>query len=359
MNDVAELKSYIEVHAKGQGLDGYREVLARIGSDDGAEPGSWAAEWCREGERLEKLGRFLEASRHYAMARFPYVDGDARHDALERCVTAFDRWRADVPAIERLDVKLEEGLVRCWTSGLSSAPAKPLLIMMGGNMTVKEQWAPMLVHAERLGMAAIVTEMPSVGENTVPYEPSSHRVVSRLLDEVADRADVSRTHLTMLSFSGHLALRCAVDDDRIKGVITVGAPIRSFFLDRDWYGRIPGITAATLAHMTGKEEGVAGDAAWALTPAELEGLTIPVAYAASLRDEVIPYEDVRLVKERVRRLDLVEYDDVHASPGHTQENQLWTTRALLRARGVRGPATATLAVMLAVARLRRRLRRAA
>lgn len=357
MNDVAELKAYIDVHARGQRMTGYREILDRIETDEGSGPGSWVGEWCRAGESLQRQGRDLDASRHYAMARFPYVDGPGRQEALERCVTTLDAWRKEQPGIESLEVGLKGGRVRCWAAGLSSADRKPLLIMIGGNMTVKEQWAPMLVHAPRLGMAVIVTEMPATGENTLPYDQDAWQMIPGLLDELAGRADVSHTHLTALSFSGHLALRSAVYDSRVRGVVTVGAPISAFFTDTAWQRALPKITLSTLAHMTGRPEGVAGVDGWALTPEHLGALEIPVAYTASLRDEVIPYEDVRLLRRHVRRLELCEHDDVHASPNHVRETQLWSTLSLLRARGIRGPQTAVLGLMLRLARARRRLSR--
>ncbi|MGW1958451.1 alpha/beta hydrolase [Streptomyces sp. NPDC001920] len=355
MNDVAELKGYIEAHARGQRIRGYQDVLVRITTDDGAEPGSWVGEWSRTGQQLERAGQYLEASRHYAMARFPYIDGPARQEALDRCIAALDRWRASYPRIQPLEVKLDGGRVRCWTSGLSTTDRKPLLILMGGNVTIKEQWAPMLVHAERLGMAAVVTEMPSTGENTLPYGPDAWRMLSGLLEDVADRADVRHTYATALSFSGHMALRCAVEDPRIRGVVTVGAPISEFFTDAAWQRRLPRITSDTLAHMTGRPDGLAGDAGWALTAGELGRLAVPVSYAASLRDEIIPYGDVRLLKRHVRHLSLIEHDDVHASPNHVLETQLWTTRSLLRSRGLRTPQTAVLGLLLRLLRLRRLL----
>ncbi|RKN50255.1 alpha/beta hydrolase [Micromonospora endolithica] len=348
MNDVSELKAYIEAHARGQRVDDFRDVLRRIESDHGAEPGSWVAEWCRSAENAEQAGDLLGAARRYALARFPFVDGPARQDALNRAVAAVDRWCVAYPEIQPLEIKLDDGRVRCWTAGLSVTERKPLLVFLGGNVTVKEQWAPMLVHARRLGMAAVVTEMPSCGENTLPYTPDSWRMLSVLLDELADRADVSRTHLTALSLSGHLALRCAVEDQRIRGVVTVGAPVRSFFTDADWQAKLPRITTDSLVHMTGADPwpGVGG---WELTDEQLRSLDIPLAYSASLRDEIIPYDEVRVLKRNVRNLALLEHDDVHAAPGHVRQTQLWTTLQLLRARGVRGPQVLVLRLMLALA----------
>jgi esterase FrsA len=356
VNDLGELKEYVAVHARGQRIGGYAELLGRVTSDDGDGPGSWVGEWCRAAELLEGRGKDLAAAKHYAMARFPYVDGAARREALERCVRTLDRWSGP-RGIERLDVELEQGRVRCWVSGLSASDPKPLLVVMGGIVTVKEQWAPILAHARRLGMAGLVTEMPGVGENTLRYTPQSPRMISGLLDAVTVRADTARTYAIALSFSGHLALRCAVEDPRIRAVITVGAPIGEFFTDTAWQRRLPRITVDTLAHMIGVKPGdvTGGLGEWALTGEDLAALDIPVSYVASLRDEIIPLGDVRLLEDHVRDLTLVVNDDVHGSPGHVTETQLWTLASLFRARGVRDPRSGAVGLLLRGHRLRRRL----
>lgn len=348
VNKVGELKDYVEVHARGQRITGYQEVLDRISSDRDGEPGSWTREWSATAEALQARGQHLEASRHYAMARFPYVNGPARQEAQENCIKALDRWRSGRNGIEPIEVNLKEGSLRAWAAGLSAASPRPLLIVMGGIVTIKEQWAPMLARLRSLGLAAIVTEMPATGENSLPYEPESWRMISGLLDAVADRADVSQTHAMALSFSGHLALRCAADDPRIRSVITVGAPVSEFFTDLDWQRRLPQVTVDTLAHMTGRTpDTVAGSLAeWALTPQQLAALDIPVYYTASLRDEIIPPADVQLLRDHVRRLHLIEHDDVHGSPQHVAQTQLWAVSSLYQARGISSPRSALVGLML-------------
>jgi esterase FrsA len=355
VNDVGELKEYVRVHARGQRISGYQDVLDQIHTDEHGAPGSWVGEWCRAAEALEGRGRDLEAARHYAMARFPYVDGPARQEALERCVRALDRWRSGRHDIERLDLELKEGTVGCWASGLSATDRKPLLVVMGGIVTIKEQWAPMLANMRRLGMAGVVAEMPGVGENPLRYGPESGRMLSGLLDAVADRADVTQTHAIALSFSGHMALRCALNDHRIRSVITVGAPVGEFFTDIDWQRRLPQITVDTLAHISGiaADEVAGGLGDWALTEEELGALDIPVCYVASRHDEIIPAGDIRLLKEHVRDLRLVENDDVHGSPRYVHETQLWTVASLLRARGVHNLQSAIIGLLLRWRRLSR------
>jgi len=334
MNDVDELKQFVLVHARSQRIPGYRELLDRIRTD-GDGPGSWVHEWQDAGERLERDGQLLLASKHYAMARFPYVDGPGRRHAQERCVDALDRWRPAAAGIERLDVELPDGRVRCWTAGLTPGGRRPVLLIMGGIVTVKEQWAPLLTRIGLLGMAGVVTELPGVGENALRYEQKSAQMLSGLLDALADRADVDEAYAMALSFSGHLALRCALDDRRIRGVITTGAPIARFFTDESWRPRVPRITVDTLAHLTGSgpDGPWAAMADWALTPDQLTGLDIPLWYVASRRDEIIPPGELDLLRAHVRQLHVIEYDDVHGSPEHTAATQLWCLRALLRMRG--------------------------
>ncbi|WP_433261697.1 alpha/beta fold hydrolase [Actinosynnema sp. CS-041913] len=337
---MAELKRFIVVHAKAQGLRpaAYQPVLDGIDSDVDGEPRSWATAWRASGEALERAGRALDASRRYVMARFPYVDGPARRDAQERYLRLFVRWAAAQRDVRPLEVRVGDAVVRCWTTGLSAAAPRPLVLIMGGIVSVKEQWAPTLRLADRLGLAAVVTEMPGVGENALRYGPDSHRMISAVLDAVSDRADASRTTALALSFSGHLALRCAVEDRRIAGIVTAGAPVSAFFTDRRWREGVPRLTTDTLAHLTGEPADALDDLlpALALTTDQLDALDVPVRCLVSGRDEVIPPDDARLLRDHVRDLRVQQNDDYHGSPRHVLDSRLWVVESLLRLTGGRG-----------------------
>jgi len=325
MNDVAELKQYVGVHARAQGIAGFEDVLTTIqGDDDG--PHSWVAQWSRSAEKLERQGQLLEACRHYIMARFPYVDGPARQRALEQAVGTFDRWRRDESDIKRLNVDLPSGRLGCWTIDLDAGDHRPLLLIMGGIVSVKEQWALLLARARELGMAGLVTEMPGAGENTLRYDADSWHMVSDVLDAVRDAGgDPSRTYALALSFSGHMALRCAMEDRRIRGIVVAGAPVSAFYTDPGWQAALPRVTVDTLAHLAGEEPGdVLGRMrGWALTGHQLGGLDIPVYALVSLRDEIIPAADAEMLRGHLRRLHVRNNDDVHGSPGHVAESGLW------------------------------------
>ncbi|MFJ9697899.1 alpha/beta hydrolase [Kitasatospora sp. NPDC101183] len=358
MNDVAELKQYVEVHARAQRIpdEERRLVLDRVHHDGDGE-GSWTAEWSRAGQEAERAGRLQDAVRHYTTARFPYVDGPARREAADRAAAAFERWRAaEAPVIEPLTVDTGAGTLRAWTTGLSARDPKPLLLFSGGIVSTKEQWAPVLLQLPRLGMAGIVLELPGIGDNALRYDADSHRLFPALLDAVGERARTADTHAIAFSFSGHLALRAAREDQRLRGVVTAGAPLRHFFTDADWQGRLPRITVDTLAHLAGVEPAALGPHIrdWALGEADLAALDIPLAYLVSGRDEVIPPQEAALLRSSVRRLSLLTNDDVHGSPRHAAETPLWAVLSILRMRGVRDPRRALFAVLWRLARLRAR-----
>ena len=353
MNDVAELREFALVHARAQRIPGYRELLGRIESDEGEAPGSWVREWSRAGQSHVDRGDLLAGCRHFAMARFPYVDGPAREQALTRCVQTFDTWRmARAGAIERLDLDVPGGKIGAWGSGLSTTRRRPLLVVMGGIVSVKEQWAAVLPALCRWGLAVVVTELPGVGENGLPYRADSWRMLSGVLDALAERADVSETYALALSFSGHLALRCAVADPRIRGVVTTNVPVHDFFTDAEWRSRVPRLTLDTLRHLTGDEpHDLSG---WALTGDELKSLRIPVRAMVSRRDEIVPPGDAEFLRRHVSDLKVLDLDDVHGSPAHTLETRLWTGRSVLRISNRMPAQRVILGALLAMLRGRRR-----
>ncbi|AXI80207.1 alpha/beta hydrolase [Peterkaempfera bronchialis] len=349
-NDLAELKQFVVAQATSQGItpEQYGAVLDGVADDGDGGPGSWVRGWTEAGERLEREGRLLEAGRFYTMARFPYPSGSARREAEERARAVFSRWASGFPGIERLEVPTPAGPVAAWAGGLSVEDPKPLLLMSGGIISLKEQWAPVLLQLAEFGLAGVVTEMPGVGENPLPYDLSAPALLPAVLDAVAGRADTSRTYALALSFSGNLALHAALGDRRIRGIVGAGLPVHDFFTDRAWRATVPRVTVDTLAHLarTGPDRVFEELAPLALDHRRLSAVDIPVALVASARDEIIPPSDTERLRRSVRSLRLRVHDDVHGSPGHFPQTRLWTLLSVLRMTGDRLPQRLALAAQL-------------
>jgi len=182
-------------------------------------------------------------------------------------------------------------------------------------------------------------------------------MLSAVLDLLRGHADVTHTYVIGRSFGGHMALRCAVDDARIRGVIAANAPVSRFFADRAWQGTLSRITLDTLAHITGTTAETVGSHMrdWALSDPQLASLQIPVCYLVSRRDEVVPGSELSVLRNHVRHLYVYENDDLHCSPRHATETCLWAALWVLRMRQVRGLRRAAIGSALRARQARRLL----
>ncbi len=342
-NDVDELRQYVAAHAESLGIapQRYRAVLDAI-RHDGDGPGSWVHEWSRAAAALEATGDLLGSAQHFTFARFPFIDGAPRRAALQSAVRTTAAWAATQPDIRREllplagpdtagpDTAGTGSTLPAWVTGLDATPARPLLLICGGIVSIKEQWAPVLLVAQQLGLAAVVIEMPGVGENPLPYRPQSWRLLPAVLDALAGRAAVTHTIAMALSFSGQFALRAAREDTRIRGIVTAGAPVHGPFADPVWQRRLPKVTVDTLAAMAGVKPGDLPGllAPWALSGDDLAAVRVPVHYVASSRDEIIPPGDLALLRAYVADLHVLEHDDVHGAPRHAAATREWMVRAV-------------------------------
>ncbi|MDS1270916.1 hypothetical protein RIF23_11460 [Lipingzhangella sp. LS1_29] len=332
-----EIKQLFRLHAKAQGVPARRcdRILGRITAVEGPGPTAWPGAWSRTAEVYAASGSHLDACRYYNAARFPFVADAHRARALERCVEEFGHW-ARGRGVERLTVPIGEVEVPVWAA--PPEPGRPLLVVTGGIVSIKEQWGQLLPAARRLGMTAVVAELPSVGENPLPYGRESWRMFPALIDFMAHRARTSHTVVLAFSFGGHLALRAAAHDRRIRGIATVGPPVWDFFRDRAWWNEVPWTTKATLAHLVDipPEQLPSQMGDWGIGPDELAEVSADVYSVASRRDEIIPRGDVARLRSGLRRVEVLEHDDVHGSPHHLGATRLWLARSMLLAGGAHG-----------------------
>ena len=330
MHDIDELRQYIVLHARAQRIPErvLRTVLADA-RDDSAGPRSWTAAWSAQAEHAEAHGKHLLASGCYGLARFPYIDSPARARAHRECIAAFDRWRSTQGGMQRRTVARTDGTFIYYLQPPARA-GQPLLLVLGGIVSLKEQWAPLVPLARRLGFGVAVTEMPGVGENTTRYTPDSWRQLPALIDDASQVLDASRCLVAGLSFGGHLAVTAALHDPRIRGIVTVGAPLTAFFTPAQCPS-LPELTRTTLVHLTGIPPTDLPGALpqWALRPHDLQRLTVPVRYVASRRDEIVGPADVADLLRWVPDARCRTFDDVHGAPDHVRASRMYLIYSLL------------------------------
>lgn len=354
-----ELRDLVMLHARAQNMDmaECRRVLGRIQAVDLQGEGGWGREWAREGDRHVAEGKADRAFQFYNLARFPYSSNEDMASAHAKCVSTFNTCALDKGIdFKRLTIGYQGFDIPCYFS--SAGQDKPLLLVMGGIVSIKEQWQAFLWAGKKLGVSVLVAEMPGVGENPLRYDESSYAFVSKLIDAAQDLADVSHTHVVAMSFSGNLAIGQALKDQRVRAITTVGAPVHAFFTDHHWWGQVPQTTKRTLAHLCQVDEAhlFGFIARFAIDKEQLAALRIPLYYVRSMGDEIIPAAEKRLLTENVERLSLREYNDVHGSPGHMGDLQKYVPMTVLKETGGNKFTYFMLNLMLVVGGLKRKAR---
>ncbi|TMN20884.1 alpha/beta fold hydrolase [Lentibacillus cibarius] len=329
-----ELKDLVGLHVQSQNFNAKRiqSVMNRMESEEGDVPGSWVYEWTALGDQYLRDNKKLHAIQCYNFARFPYVNSKERKKAYRKCVNVFEQWIMEQnQVIEKRNIRFGEEKIPVYASGFDRKK-RPLLIVIGGIVSIKEQWYKFLLECPRLGFFVVVAECPGVGENPLTYDEQSQHMIGAILNAFADCADVDQTYFVGMSFGGHLGIKYSLQDDRIRGITTVGAPVNHFYTNDRWFENVPDTTKNTLAHLCQVNTDCLFHTirSFAIDNKEIKRLKIPLHYIFSERDEIIPSSEKQYLKRNVSQLELIEFDDVHGSPHHMGEIQKYIPLSVMR-----------------------------
>lgn len=336
---LAELKELLRLHIRTQHVQAerFQRVLETITQADGDGPGSWPGEWIQLGSQLLAEGRTLDAVQAFNFGRFPFIDGPARQRSLERCLRSFQAWMRDSALpIERRLIQCQGELVPIYTNGHWQAGGN-VLIVMGGIVSVKEQWYSSLRDAPKSGFSVAVADFPGVGENPLVLDRHSDGYLGDVIDALARIAPDQRFYLVAISFAGYLALRQAAVDPRIRGVVLSGTPTSAFFRDARWWASVPETTKRILSHLTRVPQASLFEClqTFALDESELARVRVPVRLLTALRDEIIPRADSELLSNGLASISVRRFDDVHGAPSYLGAIRLDIVASLLRFSGRR------------------------
>lgn len=331
MDYLGEVKNYVTLHARAQGVGSAqcRKVLGSIHTFEDDEAG-WARVWTAAADRCREDGRVLDAIARDNLARFPFPATPLQEKATARAAFEFGRWAKTTGSAENLAVEYAGARTTAWFASVPSDEPAPLVVIVGGIVSPKEQWGRLLPAFRRLGIAALAVDLPGAGAHRDSlYGPDSEKYVSAVVDAAAARMRISGVYGLAMSYGGTVMLRAAAEDPRLRGVVTVGAPIQYSFTDPIVLERMPEITRRTLSYVTGSEDLGSLLPALALTDRQLDRLVCPVHYVRSLRDEIVPREEAGILADHLADLSIVDFDDVHGSPHHTDAVRVRVLSALV------------------------------
>ena len=319
--------------ANGTSSPDFQATMARIGRWD-----DWCREWGRTGQHYEELaetaeaaGRLVTAGEAWRQAalcwhwgKFVFTDHPAEQRAAhERTVACFRRGAGTLsPPAEPVRVPYADSTLAAY---LRIPPGRPpVVIMIPGLDSVKEELQATAEHLLSRGLAVIAIDGPGQGEAEyeLPIEPAYERVTTAVADYLKGRDDVDPDRIGVfgVSLGGYYAARSAAYEPRVRAAVELAGPYR---WDLDW-DMLPAQTRATFQRRSGATSPAeARERAAALTLEDAAArITCPLLVAHGGRDRLVPpYHAERLAREAPAAELLMYPDGSHGLTNHAFESR--------------------------------------
>jgi len=322
--------------ANGTSYSDFQATMARITAWD-----DWCREWGRTGQHYERLaenadeaGRKVTAGEAWRRAalcwhwgKFVFVDDlDQQRAAHDRTVACFRRGAATLsPPAEAVRVPYRNTTLAAYLRVPRTSQAKPpVVIMMPGLDSVKEELQATAQYMLDRGLAIIAVDGPGQGEAEyeLPIEPAYERVATAVANYLDGRDDIDPGRIGGfgVSLGGYYAARAVAFEPRIKAAVSLAGPYQ-WSLDWDI---LPPQTRATFQHRSGAAtETEARERLAALTLEHAAARTTrPLLVAAGGRDRLVPtYHAERLAREAPGAELMLDPDGSHGLTNHAFESR--------------------------------------
>jgi pimeloyl-ACP methyl ester carboxylesterase len=287
----------------------------------------WLDAWCATAEvhrelalEAEEAGHrrsageaFLRAAVSYHFAKFVWVlDRQRNRLATEAAVRALYAAHAILdPTAERIEAALDGGKVVANLRRPEQAGRWPLVILIPGLDSTKEEFYAWESVFLARGMATLSLDGPGQGESgfAMPIRPDYEVAVAAVLDVIAGREDLDleRIGAAGVSLGGYYAPRAAALEPRIKAVAGISGP---YDMAVQW-DSMPSLTREAFIHHSGAvSDGQARERAALLTLEGVAGaIEQPCLVVTGKRDRVIPWEQTKRIADAAPRGEWVLYEE--------------------------------------------------
>ena len=320
--------------ANGTSYPDFQATMARITRWD-----DWCREWGRTARHYEQLAEGAEAAGRTVTAgeawrraalcwhwgKFVFTDHpEEQRAAHERTVACFRRGAGTLsPPAEPVRVPYAGSTLAAYLRIPPGEPG-PVVIMIPGLDSVKEELQATAEYMLRRGLAVIAIDGPGQGEAEYefPIEPAYERVVTAVADYLKGRDDLDPDRLGVfgVSLGGYYAARSAAYEPRVRAAVDLAGPYR---WDQDW-DALPSQTRTTFQARSGAASPAqARERAAALTLTDAAArITCPLLVVHGGRDRLIPaYHAERLVREAPGAELMLYPDGSHGVTNHAFESR--------------------------------------
>jgi dipeptidyl aminopeptidase/acylaminoacyl peptidase len=298
--------------ANGIDANDFDRVLAATG-----EWREWAPAWKRVGDEhlaladeADRAGRAVSATDAYQRAawcyhlgKFLWFEDRALHDELrERTVATYAKavGRIDPPG-ERIEAPFEGAVIPGILRKPRSVAKPPLVLVVPGLDSVKEELFAIENEFLRRGMATLTVDGPGQGENAPRFAIRADwsTVITPLLDHLASRdrgVDLARVGLMGISMGGIYGPRAAVKEKRLRALVALAGP---YDLSECWSALNPLTRGGYVFYTKSRDEDEAFEKSKGLSlRGVLKDVTCPMLVIHGGKDRLFPPEQAeRIVRE--------------------------------------------------------------
>jgi len=277
----------------------------------------WAPNWMRVGDEHRAIADEAERSGHlvtaadayqraawcYHLGKFLWFEDRALHDDLrERTVATYAKAlpRLDPPG-RRIEAPFEGAIIPGILRAPRGASRPPVVILVPGLDSVKEELYAMENDFLRRGLATLTIDGPGQGENAprFPIRADWSSVVSPLLDHLSANErglDLGRVGLMGISMGGIYGPRAAAKEKRLRAIVALAGP---YDLSECWAALNPLTKGGYVFYTHSRDEAEAFERSKALTlRGVLRDVTCPLLVIHGGKDRLFPPEQAeRIVRE--------------------------------------------------------------
>jgi pimeloyl-ACP methyl ester carboxylesterase len=256
---------------------------------------------------------FLRAAVTYHFSKFVWVlDPERNRRATEAAVQAmYDGLAIVEPSAQRVEAEMDGGTVVANLRRPEGVGSAPLVLLLPGLDSTKEEfhlWESVFL---RRGMATLSLDGPGQGETgfRMSIRPDYEVAVAAILDAVDgyDGLDLDRVGAAGVSLGGYYAVRSAAFEPRLKAVAGVSGP---YDMGARW-DTMPSLTRETFTHHSGAAD--QDDARERAARVSLAGVAElvrqPCLVVTGKLDRIVPWEQTKRIADEVPHSEWVLYDD--------------------------------------------------
>ena len=265
--------------------------------------GDWPYAWEAEGDRKSAHGDALGAMiSYYVGQRLLTTETPLKRRLYRLAVESYAEVDHAVP-LETLRYETEQGntiagyLQVPRPRGSRVAPV-PLVLLVPGVTSAKEELHPIASAMLRRGWAVARIDNPGYGETTGVVVPGTQRHPAFVLDQLAldSRLNSDDMHLWGASLGGFFALHSAIDS-RARSVVAVAAP----FAPHRYIAQLPGSNLTAFAQMTGLHDydALLEFVSTLTLEHHIDQIRVPTKIFHGGRDRTIPVSEARRIVDGV------------------------------------------------------------